>query len=89
MLLTFLTYTHEIKNTLERINHTTEIREVQISNLEDRVMENNQAEQEEEKRLIKNKNRLRELSNIFKSNICIIQIPEEERERGQKIYLKK
>ena len=38
----------EIKNTLEGINSRLE-KEEQISNLEDKVMENNQSEQETEK----------------------------------------
>ena len=73
----------EIKTTLERINSRIEKREVQISNLEDRVMENNQAKQKKEK-LIKNENRLRELSDIFKYNVCIIWIPEEGEKGGRK-----
>ena len=54
-------------------------------------MERDWAEQEREKRIIKNKNRLRKLNDtIGQNNIHIIDIPQgEERERGQKIYLKK
>jgi len=45
--------TTEIKNTLEGINSRLEDAEERIGNLEDRVMEGNQAEQQKEKRIIK------------------------------------
>ena len=47
-------------------------------------MESNQSEQQKEKRIIKNENGLRELSNIIKcNNIHVTMIPEgEEREKG-------
>ena len=46
-------------------------------------MENNKAEQKRERKILQNKNRLRELSDSIKrSNICIIGIPvEKEREK--------
>ena len=39
---------------------------------------------------MEHKNKLRELSDFIKhNNICFIGVPEEEREKGAKIYLKK
>lgn len=53
----------------------------QMSILEDRVMESNQAEQQKDKRT-ENWNRLREFSdNIKQNNIHIIGISRKERER--------
>ena len=46
-----------MKNTPEGISSTLEEAQEQISNLEDRLMESNQAEQEKEIRIIKNENR--------------------------------
>ena len=47
-------------------------------------MESNQAEQKREKRMMQNKNRLREISDSIKhNNICILGIPGEDvREKG-------
>ena len=79
----------EIKNKLDGINNSEGEVEKRISDLEDRVMESNQAEQERGKKI--NENRLRELIYTVKhNNIHIIEIPEgEERQRWQKLYLKK
>jgi len=53
-------------------------------------MEDNEAEQKRERRIMQNKNRLKELTDSIKyNNIHIIGVLEEERERGQKIYLKR
>ena len=55
----------------------------QISDLKNRVMESNQAEQKREKRNMQNKNRLRQLSDTIKhNNICIIGVPEKRERRG-------
>lgn len=62
-----------IKNTLEGINNRLEDPEEWINNLEDTVMERNQAETQKEKR-IKNENSLRELSDISNDIINIIMI---------------
>ena len=65
------------------INSKQEEVEEQISNLKDRVMESNQAQQMREKKNMQNENRLRELSNTVKhSNSRTIRIP--EREEGEK-----
>ena len=65
--------------------------EEQINDLENRVVESNQAEQKRETRIMQKETRLRELSDSAKcNNIHIIEVPEEKREkRGQNIYLKK
>ena len=48
-------------------------------------MENNEAEQTTERRLMEHKNRLRELSGSIKHNhIHIIGVSEEQREEGEK-----
>ena len=53
-------------------------------------MEYNEAKKKQEKELLDHKGRFRDLSDSMKSNdICIIGVPEEERERkGQKFYLR-
>ena len=43
-----------------------------ISDIEDRIMENNETEKKRERKVTNPKNRLRELSNLLKqNNICI------------------
>ena len=75
----------EIKNTSEGINSRLEEAKEWISDLEDREMESNQAEQEREK-TTKNENRLRKQRDTIKSsNICIIGIPEGEREKRERL----
>ena len=77
-----------IKNTLEGINSRVTEAEEQISDLEDRSWEITASEQNKEKRMKRNKDRLRDLwDNIKRTNICIIGVPEEEREKGpEKIF---
>ena len=54
-------------------------------------MENNEAEKKSERKILGHECRLRELSDSIKQNyIHIIEVPkEEEREKGQKVYLRK
>ena len=54
-------------------------------------MENNEAEKKKERKIPESECRLRELSDSNKCiNICITRVPEgEEKEKGQKIYLRK
>ena len=48
-------------------------------------MKSNQAEQKQEKIIVQNENRFRELSDVIKcNNIYIMGVPEEEK-KGQKI----
>ena len=63
----------EIKDSLQTINNTLENAEEWTNDLEDKVIESNQAEQKKEKRIIKkkNENRLREFCNIIKQKIFI------------------
>ena len=81
----------EMKNTIEGINSRITEAEEQISDLEDRMVEFTAAEQNEEKRMKRNEDRLRDLwDNIKCTNILIIGVPEgEEREkRPKKIFEK-
>ena len=71
----------EMKNTLQGINNEAED---QISNLEDKVPENTQSEQQKEKRIQKNKENLRGLwDNIKCTNIHITEVPEGKREKKE------
>ena len=78
-----------MKNTLEEINRRITKAEEWISELEDRMVEITSAEQNKEKRMKRNEDRLRELwHNIKHTNIRIIGVPEEdEKEKGpEKIF---
>ena len=72
------------------MNSSLDEAEERISDIEDKIMENNKAEKKE-KRNMEHENRLRESSNSIKcNNIEIIGVPEEEEtEKGQKYYLRK
>ena len=66
----------EMKNTLEGINSRITEAE-QISDLEDRMVEFTAVEQNKEKRMQRNEDRLRDLwDNIKHTNIHIIGVPE-------------
>ena len=74
----------EKKNTLEGINNRITEAEEWISDLEDKMVEITAVEQNKEKRMKRNENSLRDLSeNIKHTNIRIIGVPEgEKRERA-------
>ena len=73
----------KIRNTLEGIKSRLMHTERCINDLEDRVMENTQAEQQDKKIIFKNEDRLKDLLNNKWTNIFITQIPEEaERVKG-------
>ncbi|KAF6088397.1 hypothetical protein HJG60_008223 [Phyllostomus discolor] len=74
----------DINNTLKGINSRLDEAEDQISDLEDKVEKNTQAEQPKEKRILKNKESLRNLwDNIKCNNLSIMGIPAgEESEQG-------
>ena len=76
----------EMKNTLEGINSRITEAEERINDLEDRRVEFIAAEQNKEKRMKRNEDRLRDLwDNIKCNNTRIIGVPEgEEREKGPK-----
>ena len=73
-----------MKTTLEGINSRITEAEERISDLEDRMVEFTVVEQNKEKRMKRNEDRLRDLwDNIKCNNIHIIGVPEgEEREMG-------
>ena len=72
----------EMKNTLEGTNSRITEAEERISDLEDRMVEFTAAEQNKEKRMKRNEDSLRDLwGNIKCTNIHIIVVPEEEREK--------
>ena len=81
----------EIKNSLEAANSRIQEAEDQISEVEDRLVEITDAEQKREKRLKTNEESLRQLWDKVKhTNIHIIGVPEEKRERRvQKKYSKR
>ena len=74
----------EMKNIRKGINSRITKAEEQISDLEDRMVEFTAAEQNKEKRMKRNEDRLRDLwDNIKRTNIHIIWVLEgEEREKG-------
>ena len=76
----------ETKITLEGIKRRITEAEERISKLEDRMVEFTAMEQNKEKRMKRNEDRLRDLwDNIKCTNIRIIGVPEgEEREKGPK-----
>ena len=79
----------ETKNTLEGIKSRITEAEERISDLEGRMVEFTAVEQNKEKRMKRNEDRLRDLwDNIKHNNIRIIGFPEgEEREKGpEKIF---
>ena len=63
--------------------------EQQISDIEDKIMENNEADKKRETKTNDYDTRVRELSDLLKrKNIWIIGVPEEKREKkGQKFYV--
>ena len=79
----------EIINTLEATNSRLSEAEEQISELGDRMVEITEAEENKEK-LKRNEDSLRDLwDNIKCTNIRIIGVPEEEKRKGMKKYLKR
>ena len=80
----------EMKNTLEGINSSINEVEEWISELQDRMVEITAVEQNKEKRMKRNEDSLRDLwDNIKHTNIHIIEVPKEEREKGPEKYLKR
>ena len=72
----------KIKNTLEGINSRIPEAEERISDLEDKVVEITLEEQNKLKRMKRTEDSLRDLwDNIKHTNIQIIGVPEEEREK--------
>ena len=73
---------NEIKNSLEGINSRITEAEERISDLEDKIVEITITEQNEEKRMKRIEDGLRDLwDNIKRTNIWIIGVPEEEEKK--------
>ena len=80
----------EMKTSLEAANSRKQEAEEWVSEVEDRLVEITDAEQKREKRLKTNEESLRELwDNVKCTNIHILGIPEEEREKGTEKYSKR
>ena len=71
---------NEIKSTLEGTNSRIMEAEVSISEVEDKMIEINEAERKKEKRIKRNEDNLRDFwDNVRCPNIQIIEVPEKER----------
>ena len=67
----------EVKNNLQRNNSRVDEAENQINDLEHKEAKNNQLEQQEEKRILQNKNSISSLwANLKRSNTHILGVPE-------------
>ena len=79
---------NEIKNFLEGINSRITETEKQIRDLEEKIVEITNAEQNKEKRMKRTEDSLRDLwNNIKHTNIQIIGVPEEKKKKGtEKIF---
>ena len=77
----------EIKSTLEGTN--SRITKAETSEVEDRIVEINEAERKKEKWIKRNEDNLRDLwDNVKRPNIQIIGVPEEEdKKKGQEKIL--
>ena len=75
---------NEMQNKLDGITASIREAEERIGEIEDNIMENDEAEKRRERKLLDHKGRSRDLNDSVKcNNICIIGIPEEEeREKG-------
>ena len=61
--------------------------EEQISDIQDEIKENNEAEEKRERKVLDCKCTLGELSDSLMHNICIIRVPVDVREKGAEIFL--
>ena len=79
---------NEIKNTLEGTNSRITKTEDSISEVEDKMVEINEAERKKEKRIKRNEDKPRNLwDNVKHPNIWIIGVPEEDKKKGhEKIF---
>ena len=75
-----------VQNKLEVMTARIEEAEGETGEIEDKIMEKDEAEKKRYKKILDHKGRIRELRDSMKwNNICIIGVPEEEeRERGQR-----
>ena len=73
---------NEIKNSLEGINSRISEAEEQLSDLKDKIVEITTTEQNEEKRMTRIEDKLRDLwYNIKRTTIRILEVPEEEEKK--------
>ena len=81
----------EIKSTLEVTNKRITEAEDMISEVEERIVEINEAKRKKEKRIKGNEDNLRDLwDNVKCPNIRIIGVPEEEdKKKAQEKYLRR
>ena len=75
------------RNRLDAMNSRLEEAEEIISDIEDKIMKNNEAEQKRERLIMEPENRHKEFRDSIKCNkICIIVIQEDEERRvGRKL----
>ena len=79
---------NEIKNTLEGTNSRITEAEDRISEVEDRMVEINESERKKEKRIKRDEDNLRDLQdNMKRSNIRIIGVPEEDKNKDHEKIL--
>ena len=79
---------NEIKNTLEGINSRRMETQDRISEVEDKMVEINEAKRKKAKRMTRNEDNLRDLwDNVKHPNIRVIGVPEEDRKKGHKKIL--
>ena len=80
---------NEIKNSLEGINSRITESEEGISDVEDKIVGITTTEQNKAKRMKRIEDSLREIwDNIKHTNIRIIGVPQEEKKKGLRKYLK-
>ena len=73
---------NEIKNTLDGTNSRITVAEYRVTEVEDRMVEINESERKQEKRIKRNEDNLRDLrDNMKPSNIRIIGVSEEDHQK--------
>ena len=81
---------NEIKNTLDGTNSRITEEEDRISEVENIMVEINETEREKETRIKRNEDNLRDLQdNVKRPNIRIIGVPEEDKIKAMRKYLRR
>ena len=79
---------NEIESPLEGTNSRIMEAEDRISKVEDRMLELNETERKQEKRIKRSEDKLRDLwDNVKHPNIRIIGVPEEDKKKGHEKIL--